>query len=393
MSITDPSLLQLLEKYTTYSITEVEKQQLYDLLRSPEHLAELETIIDNQLQSSVYELPEDNELRQVIFHKIQQKILEPAKVKKLSMWKRLAVAASILFLIGVGSYFVLFNKEVSAPGNQQLMADIPAPKTTKAVITLADGKIIALDSLTTLAQENVVINKTVEGKLVYQSTTDKFESTIQYNTLTNPRGSKVVDITLADGSRVWLNAGSSLTYPVTFVGNERKVSISGEAYFEIAHNAVKPFIVSKGVANVLVLGTHFNMNAYEDENDIKVTLIEGRVAVSNNLSKMKIEPGEQAVIAEDGKINVEKNVDVDQVLAWKNGMFKYNSANLETLMRQAARWYDVDVVFASKMISNDTYTGSIPRTVSLATWFRVLEESGVHFKIESRKVIVLPGNR
>src|SRR3982751_4169120 len=148
MSMADTLLLQLLDKYTTHSITDREKQQLYDLLQLPENHTELETIIDNQFQSSVFELSENDELRRVIFSKIQQKIKESAKVRKLGTWKRWSIAASLIVIIGLGAYFTFFNKQTSKPDNRRQIADISAPKRSKAVITLSDGKIIALDSIT-----------------------------------------------------------------------------------------------------------------------------------------------------------------------------------------------------------------------------------------------------
>jgi len=386
----DTLLLQLLDKYTTHSITEKEKQELYSLLQSPDHDTELETIIDNQFQSSVFELPEDGGLRQVIFKRIQQKLQEPAKVKNLGPWKRWTVAASLALLTGIGSYFAFFNKEVPTQDSPGLVADIPAPKSTKAVITLADGKIIAVDTFTRLAQGNVVVNKTTDGKLIYQSSGNHSASTIQYNTLTNPRGSKVIDMVLADGSQVWLNAGSSVTYPVAFVGNERRVSVTGEAYFEVAHNASKPFYVSKDDISVQVLGTHFNVNAYDDENDIKVTLLQGSVSVGNQLSTVKIKPGEQAVAMKNGKLGVENNVEVEQVMAWKNGKFVFGEkADIQTIMRQIARWYDVTVEYRGNV--NGFIGGSISRDVSISDVLRMLEKTGeVKFKIERNKITVLP---
>lgn len=390
----DPLLLQLLDKYATHSITAGEKKQLYELLQSTDHHTELETIIDNQFQSSVFELPEDDELRKIIFQKIQQKIKEPAKVRSIGVWKRWTVAASILILIGVGSYLFFFNKQAptTIDGPQEI-ADVPAPKTSKAVITLADGKIIAVDSLTTLAQGNVVVNRTADGKLIYQSGNDNPESGIQYNTLTNPRGSKVIDMTLADGSRVWLNAGSSVTFPVAFAGDERKVAITGEAYFEVMKDTQHPFKVDiAGKVEVEVLGTHFNVNSYANEDDIKITLLEGAVKVgqqsaANRQQSAFLKPGEQAQLKND--IKIVKDVDVEMVVAWKNGKTLFKSADLKSIMRQVERWYDVDVIFEGN-IPDRTFSGGVSRDVNLSELLRIFEVSKIHFRIEGKKLVVMP---
>jgi hypothetical protein len=394
MSMADPLLLQLLDKYATHSITAGEKKQLYELLQSTDHHTELETIIDNQFQSSVFELPEDDELRKIIFQKIQQKIKEPAKVRSIGVWKRWTVAASILILIGVGSYLFFFNKQAptTIDGPQEI-ADVPAPKTSKAVITLADGKIIAVDSLTTLAQGNVVVNRTADGKLIYQSGNDNPESGIQYNTLTNPRGSKVIDMTLADGSRVWLNAGSSVTFPVAFAGDERKVAITGEAYFEVMKDTQHPFKVDiAGKVEVEVLGTHFNVNSYANEDDIKITLLEGAVKVgqqsaANRQQSAFLKPGEQAQLKND--IKIVKDVDVEMVVAWKNGKTLFKSADLKSIMRQVERWYDVDVIFEGN-IPDRTFSGGVSRDVNLSELLRIFEVSKIHFRIEGKKLVVMP---
>jgi ferric-dicitrate binding protein FerR (iron transport regulator) len=239
----------------------------------------------------------------------------------------------------------------------------------------------------TLAVQNEVqVMKTAEGKVVYTGATTKGE--LVYNTLFNPRGSKVVDMQLSDGSHVWLNAGSSLTYPVAFVGNERKVTIKGEAYFEVAHDDSKPFVVSKDDVSVTVLGTHFNVNAYDDEDALKVTLLEGSVRVASNGNLKVIKPGEQAIAA-SGKLQVASDVDLNEVMAWKNGIFKFKDATIESVMRQIARWYDVEVSYEGKVTNH--FIATIPRNVSAANAFKILEQTGgVNFKIEGNKVMVTP---
>ena len=302
-------------------------------------------------------------------------------------WKRWIAAASVIAAIGIGAYFIFSNKPskpteiVKGPETY----DIKAPVTNKAMITLSDGRIVSLDSLKSgmlATQGDVKVEKTADGKIVYNGSSKQ----IIYNTLTNPRGSRVIDMTLADGSRVWLNAGSSITYPVAFVAIERKVTITGEAYFEVKHNSVMPFVVSKGNMKVEVLGTHFNVNAYDDEDNIKVTLLEGSVKVINGGSSGLLKPGEQAQV--NGEVNVVHGVDIAAVMAWKNGYFNFNNADIGTVMRQVARWYDVEVIYEGpKPVGH--YAGEIPRDASVAEMLKVIKVSGVNFKIEGKKIIVM----
>jgi ferric-dicitrate binding protein FerR (iron transport regulator) len=333
----------------------------------------------------------------------------PVLSMRSRLWRRIAVAASIVFLLGIGSYFVIARIRQQAETKQSdqtiTVHDVKAPEKNRAMITLSDGKRVFLDSAkngSLAIQGNINVLKTADGQIVYESGNRQPVSGIQYNTLTNPRGSKVIDMTLSDGSHVWLNAGSSVTYPVAFVGNERKVSMKGEAYFEVTHSvtasgAKQSFIVKKGDAEIEVLGTHFNVNAFDDEENIKVTLLEGSVKVSQltTHSSQFIKPGEQAVIARDeaisthnsSSIRVIRDADLDAVMAWKNGRFDYHNSDLETIMRQMARWYDVDVEYKDRI--NDKYTVDVSREVPVSQLFRFIEMSGgVHFDIEGRKITV-----
>src|SRR5258705_7986378 len=315
----NPRFEELIEKYLVASLGASEEAELIRLADERENLQQLEAIIEKDLREGSYIVEgdeQDEKVGQLIYNRVEQR-MTTSKVRSLS---QLAVAASILLAVGLGSYFLFFDKgkqKEIVKADNTITNDVQAPKVTKALITTADGKIITIDSLTSFSQGNVKIVKTVDGKIVYSGAA----SEVSYNTLTNPTGSKVIDMTLTDGSRVWLNAGSSVTYPVSFTANERKVKITGEAYFEVQHDANKPFIVSKGETSVQVLGTHFNVNAYDDEDNIKVTLLEGSVKVSTmyDVRGTMLRPGQQAQIATD--IKVAGNVDLDEVMAWKNGLF------------------------------------------------------------------------
>jgi ferric-dicitrate binding protein FerR (iron transport regulator) len=233
-----------------------------------------------------------------------------------------------------------------------------------------------------------MVVKQSNGQLAYNTQNEK-PTEVLYNTLTTPRGGQY-QLVLPDGSKVWLNAASAISYPTAFTGSERKVEIKGEAYFEIAKNTAMPFIVKVNDAQVQVLGTHFNINAYSDEDAIKTTLLEGAVKVTKDAASTLLKPGQQAILGRSSnEIRVQENTDLDAVLAWKNGYFSFNQTDLATIMRQIARWYDVDIVYSDK-VPERRFGGEIPRNTNAAEVLKMLEESKVHFRIEGRKVIVLP---
>jgi ferric-dicitrate binding protein FerR (iron transport regulator) len=192
---------------------------------------------------------------------------------------------------------------------------------------------------------------------------------------------------LADGTKVWLNAASSLRFPAAFAGKERIVELNGEGYFEVAKNASMPFHVRVHDMDVQVLGTHFNINAYTDETAMRTTLLEGSVQVSQGEQTQLLTPGQQAAASQNGQIQLADGVDVEEVMAWKNGMFQFQGADLETILRQAARWYDIDVEYKQRI--SDRFSGQISKNVNLSQLLKILELTGkVHFEIEGRKIIV-----
>ncbi|NII28483.1 DUF4974 domain-containing protein [Pseudoflavitalea sp. X16] len=310
---------------------------------------------------------------------------------------RMAAAAIIVLLLGAGVYVWLIrtpeNVLPSTEGLSNRFKNDVLPGGNKALLTLANGATIVLDSAAngTLAQQgSVVVTKKADGQLAYDAkarTTDN--SPLTFNTLSTPRGGQY-QLVLPDGSKVWLNAASSIRYPTAFTGKERNVEVTGEAYFEIAKNAKMPFKVkANGQAEVEVLGTHFNVNAYDDEAAIKTTLLEGKVKVTpaTGHSSQLLSPGQQAQLIND-QLSIINNPDVEAVMAWKNGQFSFNNTDIKTIMRQIARWYDVDVSYDANV--QDTYTVSLSRNVPVSKLFTYLELSGgVHFKIEGKKVTVM----
>ncbi len=346
---------------------------------------------------------ETTELKETMFRHILERIREdgpgrvipmiPAKDRGRRWRVRIGAAAAVVLLLGVT--YIYTNRSGPKPAVSVVQApvthDVPAPATNRATITLAGGQTVFLDSVASGAiatQGTVRIAKLQDGQLRYTGASGQ-EDHLIYNTLTNPRGSRVIGITLTDGSRVWLNAGSCLKYPVLFATAERKVSVTGEAYFEVKRDPGHPFIVEKGDLETRVLGTHFNVNAYEDEPDIKVTLLEGSVEVDRGGNRELLRPGEQAIAGSAGKIGLNKHADLEQTMAWKNGLFNFSSSDIRAVMRELARWYDIDVQFEGKT-TTDTFGGGMTRTASLAQVLEILQTSKVHFRLEGRKLTVLP---
>ncbi|MEO9145512.1 MAG: FecR domain-containing protein [Ginsengibacter sp.] len=302
-----------------------------------------------------------------------------------------AVAASVLLILSVGYLFLVKQnkQQIAKIATQEKPIHDIAPGGNRATLTLGNGNTINLDSAqngSLAIQGNTQVVKLNDGQLAYQNENNS-SATVQYNTITTPRGGQY-QLTLADGSQVWLNAASSITFPTSFVGDTREVKITGEAYFEVAHNANMPFHVKVGNITVQVLGTHFNINAYEDEGVIKTTLLEGSVKVSEGKENVMIEPGEQAQIKNPSdKIIVKKDVDMEEVVAWKNGLFQFDNTNIQDIMRKISRWYDVEVVFEGD-IPNTRFNGKIYRNVNASMVFKILEEGGIHIIFKEGKVIV-----
>lgn len=306
---------------------------------------------------------------------------------------RLGWAAAILLLIGAGGYWFIHSNSAPSPiaGNGALLNDV-APGTTKAVLTLADGSRITLDSaqfgeLAVQGKTSVLHNN---GAVTYIGSKDPVEkmapANILYNTLTTGRGQQSPPLTLSDGTKVWLNALSSIRFPVAFTGSARQVEITGEAFFEIARDRSRPFHVTTRDMRVEVLGTQFNINAYPDEPDSRTTLLEGKVKVIAG-QEMILEPGQQARVHEG--IRLIPDADTDQAVAWKTGLFDFNHADLPTVLRQLARWYDIEVRFEGQ-IPVRSFHGKITRDLNLSQVIRLLQDVNVKFRIEGKSLIVTP---
>lgn len=299
---------------------------------------------------------------------------------------RMVAAASVLFVIFFGTYFYVTQPSSKTLVNQSIVKkDVIAPSSSKATITLANGQIVELDAIgsgTLVASQGAVnVMKTEDGQIVYRGTSKE----IAYNTLYNPRGSKVISLRLNDGTIVWLNSQSSIRYPVAFVGEDRQVEITGEAYFEVAKNLSKKFIVASNGLNIEVLGTHFNVNSYNDNKNIKVTLLEGSVKIIKGGGTYILKPGQQAQVANE--IQVFNGANIESVMAWKNGFFSFSGTSVEELMNILGRWYNVEIVF-NKSIPNRQFGGQIATSANLSQVVKVLNESELKCALIDGKLVI-----
>jgi len=338
--------------------------------------------------------PINSFLSRKILDQVHQKIGVPGQEKPTvtRLWlKRMAAAAAVIGILSYGAWFFMGkNKAVIIAKNHKAhtFKNDVGPGAERAVLALADGSKLMLDKVkngTIIKQGNAKVVKT-NGKVAY-NTTDNIQA-VSFNTLSTPRAGHY-QVELPDGTEVWLNAASSIRYPTSFSGNKRVVEITGEAYFEVAKNKKMPFIVKVNNSEVQVYGTHFNVMAYNDESAVKTTLLEGSVKCINGKSSCMLKPGEQSELEKDGGYKVSTAVDVNDAVAWKNGLFHFENDDIETVMRQISRAYNVDVVYNKK--SNDHFFAEIPLNSQLSDVLTILDKTGkVHFDIKGRQVIVNP---
>ena len=319
-------------------------------------------------------------------------IKQPARIG----WKRVAVAVVILGMIISGSWLLLNRKTPKEIVKQEkqirLLPEEIHSKGNQATLTLANGSVIILDSTKNgiiTNQGNVKIIKLDSGQLAYStlSSNGAASSEITYNTISTPRAAQY-EVVLSDGTKVWLNAASSLRYPTSFSGQDRKVELTGEGYFEVAKNKDKPFHVRVGAVEVEVLGTHFNIMAYDDEAAIQTTLLEGSVKVSYNNQSDLLKPGRQASLDRTDNKLTTGDANVQQVVAWKNGYFYFDKSDVKTIMRQVSRWYDLDIVYEST-VPDMKFSGKIERSLPLSGISHLLESGQIHFRIEGKNCIMM----
>jgi ferric-dicitrate binding protein FerR (iron transport regulator) len=376
-----PQIKELLEKYRNGVITDEELALLetWYLQWHPEPLdvsaEELETL-KNEVWESLH---------------LQEEAPAPRR-----RWKQLAAAAVVLLCLGTGLYYLSI-----VPGRQRGVTETPSvagqvnefkPGGNRATLTLSSGQQIVLTAAQNgkLAEDaSVAISKTADGELVYDRPKQAAEGALVMNTLSSPRGGQY-HLTLSDGTKVWLNAASSITYPVAFNRQERSVTVSGEAYFEVARRDGVPFKVHTVKQEIAVLGTHFNVKAYPDDPDISTTLLSGSVKVTNTASGTAgvLKPGQQArTLSSGGQLDI-RPVHAEDVISWKNGYFLFDDQDISSIMKIISRWYDVDIEYKGPL-SNERFGGTFSRASNMPEILTNLERIGhVHFELFPGKVVV-----
>jgi ferric-dicitrate binding protein FerR (iron transport regulator) len=383
----------LLQYFKENLISEEEWHELVAMIKTGRYDNQLEDDILISLDSMGKKNNWTTDIEQKIWAGIQNEIKTPSKSSNYKLW--MAAAAILLMMLGAGIVFFKSDhlqsiKAITAFKKQDIL-----PGGNKAILTLPNGdRVVLTDStINQLAnQTGSSIIKAANGILVYKANALAGNSETGekvFSTISTPRGGQY-QVILPDGTHVWLNAASSLTFPAAFKGKKRSVELSGEGYFEVAKNKEMPFIVHTENQEVEVLGTHFNINSYTDEASTKTTLLEGSVKVTTQGNQKVLTPGDQAQINKNTRQIKVMPVSLEEAVAWKNGYFVFNDEKLESIMHRVSRWYDVDYEFEGKQ-GNLSFLGVIERTKNISSLLKVLESTGnVHFKIEGRKIIVMP---
>lgn len=353
---------------------------------TPEEKALVETWYLNMpadtLQEPIDELRKD-------LDEIEYQLMENTVKVNIRLWPRIAAAAALFIVVGGGWFYVQQRNPEHLTAN--VYKNDIAPGGNKALLTLADGSKISLDDAANhqlATQSGNKVTKTGAGQLVYATADQTRAVASSLNTISTPRGGQY-QVTLADGTKVWLNASSSLTYPSGFAHTkQRQVTLHGEAYFEVAKDKQHPFIVKTDQQTVKVLGTHFNISSYEDDHTTKTTLLEGLVSVSPAGKEAQvIHPGQQALLKGDAIAVKETNT--EEVMAWKNGYFRFNDEDIKSVMRKLSRWYNIDVYYEGE-VSPEGFTGKISRFKPISEVLNALESTKtIHFKVEGRRVTVI----
>lgn len=387
---------EILERYLKNNCTPAEANTFFAFLKENES----NRLLIRQLKEEFEHLPvpygTTGDYSSRVLSNLLHKINEEVPVVQMSkrMWPKIAAAAAVIAVLLSGYLFFTkraADKEIARIETiQQKFKNDVTPGGDKAILVLGNGQTIVLDSAangTLTNQGNTKIFKLNSGQLSYAQGNAAKNTEVLFNSIVTPRGGQY-QVILPDGSSVWLNASSSLRFPTAFAGKERRVEITGEAYFEVAKNTKMPFIVKiNNGTEVEVLGTHFNIMAYQDEITMKATLLEGAINMRNGSDIQKLKPGQQAQLTQN-KLQLVNDVDLDQAIAWKNGLFDFNDDVVPDIMRQLSRWYDIDVAYEGK-IPEGHYVGSVRRKSNISEVLKMLEVAGgIHFEIQGKKIIV-----
>jgi len=386
MATSESRLAYLYRQYTAKTCTQEEMEAFFAYVRDPAYREALTALMDGHIETM--DMPADAPVVdwEHMYHKVMPMHAPDRRKKKTPLFTLARTAAAACIILAAAGVWFIFSRRQSTVVKPAVPEVVVAPGYNKAVLTLGDGSTITLDSAHTgilTKQGDVVVINTGSGSLAYNGQGRTAERAL-YNTLTTPLGGQY-QLTLPDGTKVWLNAASSITYPTAFTGNERVVRITGEAYFEVVHDRRRPFSVKTANYTVEDIGTRFNINAYSDEPSHVTTLLEGAVKIGQH----SLKPGQKASAADSAHITVGRG-DVVQAVAWKNGFFDFDNASLQIVMRQLARWYNVDVRYEGA-IRQRQFTGMIGRKLTLGQVLRGLSTEGVHYRMEdSNHLIITP---
>lgn len=383
---------RLIQRWMDDTITQEEKGELVRMLNEQTLLSDVEPGLQEmwvaQTNQPVFSDEETVSMIERILsnNRSDEKFVLQPPVHRIHFMRRWGwAAASIIILLGLGVFLWTTNKKDTE--TQRTAVHPPAtevmPAMGKVVLKLPDGRQIYLDSMHgSIVKEGELTVDNKKGSLAYSGAAGKME----YHSLTVPRG-RQYQLQLPDGTNVWLNAASSITYPIAFTGPERMVTVSGEVYFEVAKNKSKPFRVAANDMMITVTGTHFNVNAYNDEPFLATTVLEGGVKVTSNNKTVILSPNEQSLANATGSISVNRNVNVSEIVAWRERFFHFESADLPTILRELARWYDVDVAYEG-VISKERFFVIVNRNSSLSAVLKALQANDVEFHIEGKKLTV-----
>jgi ferric-dicitrate binding protein FerR (iron transport regulator) len=392
----------LFNKFIENKCSPEEVKQLLDEFKLAENEESLRLFIRKQLEtdpggtgfnSAKYQYQADE-----LYVKISQKLKDGKSRPRYRIisifgnpWLRVAAVAFVFVFIGTLGYYLLnenTKKEVIATNKSVIYGTDLLPGGNKAILTLSDNSSIILDT----ARNGVIreqggtrIIKLADGQLSYNAAKGRPKAT-EYNTISTPRGGEY-KLTLPDGSMAYLNAASSIKFPVAFTGRERKVEITGEVYFEVAKDVKSPFRVKVGDMTVEALGTEFNVMSYSEESSVQATLIGGVIRVSQHENQVTLSPGQQARLEHSGELTVADQVDIDEIVAWRKGLFIFNHAHVEEIMQQIGRWYDVEIEFAGE-ISHETFTGVISRKSNVSRVLNIMQKAGLKFTVTEEKIKV-----
>ncbi|WP_126246609.1 FecR family protein [Chitinophaga rhizosphaerae] len=381
-----PTLSDLLDQYLTGTISPEGKAQLAAMLAQKAHAGELEMRMQEDFMNDRF-LGDDNAAARSALHAWLQEKIQPAQKPKARIRTiyRTAAAASIILAMGTAAWWAAsFRKNnTKAPVSQTTLQDAQ-PGTYKAKLTLANGQVIVLDSLSSTHSNSGAVQIAADGSLVYDPGTEGL------NTISTNKG-ETFSFKLPDGSTVWLNSASTVQAPAAFRGKERRIVVTGEVFVDVAQNPQQPFIAEMNGVEVRALGTAFNLNSYPDEPQPTATLVTGRVKVTTadkQAGPVFLSPGQQTKLLENGQLAEAETVNIDEIAAWKDGLFHFENASLETVLRQFARWYDIEVTYDGKPSEERKFFGIVRRNNTLQQVLEILKDNDISFKIEGKHLTV-----